>query len=532
MKKLLLFAVLACATQVSAQVLAPPIDFQSTTIPYTFTNFDGGNSTVINNPQVNGINTSSKVGQMVKSVGQIWGGSYLTMTNPIDFSVNKIFKMKVWSPAVGRKVLLKVENASNPAIYFEKQDTSNVANAWEELTFDFTAINTSNAYTKLVLIWELGTMGDGSANFTFLFDDIQLIMGPPPLQQIDLPVTFDISGVDYTMTDFGGNSHIITADPINPSNMVGKVTKGTTAALWAGTTIGTSNGFATPIPFTATSMIMTARVWSPDAGIPVRLKVENSTNPTISVETETLTTTSNEWETVVFNFANQAPGTAAINLASVYQKASIFFNFGTDGAAAGTKIYHFDDVAFGMPCTASSVENHSDCATNYSWNGINYSSSGTYTFSTQNAGECDSTATLNLTLLSNSSSTISATGLDTYTSPSGAIYAATGTYFDTIPNAAGCDSIITINLTMSFTGLDEFALQNVVISPNPATDQVMITVDESNLSKELIIMDQFGRIVFETETSLLNNVIDISSLEKGLYYVRLGEFKAGKLIKQ
>jgi hypothetical protein len=49
-----------------------------------------------------------------------------------------------------------------------------VAGGWEELTFDYSAINTSNVYDRVVLIFELGTPGDGSANFTFLFDDLRL----------------------------------------------------------------------------------------------------------------------------------------------------------------------------------------------------------------------------------------------------------------------------------------------------------------------------------------------------------------------
>ena len=52
------------------------------------------------------------------------------------------------------------------------------------------------------------------------------------------------------------------------------------------------------------------------------------------------------WETLTFNFANQAPGTAALNVAFNYNKVSIFFNFGVTGAAAGAKTYYFDDVAF------------------------------------------------------------------------------------------------------------------------------------------------------------------------------------------
>jgi beta-glucanase (GH16 family) len=55
----------------------------------------------------------------------------------------------------------------------------------------------------------------------------------------------------------------------------------------------------------------------------------------------------NDWETLVFDFANPAAGTPPLNLANTYNKVSIFFNFGVPGAVAGEKIYFFDDVAFG-----------------------------------------------------------------------------------------------------------------------------------------------------------------------------------------
>jgi hypothetical protein len=111
---------------------------------------------------------------MVKNAGQPWGGSYITLDNPIDFSTQKTFKMKVYSPRVGAKVLLKVENLTNGGISYEKEVTTTTANAWEELTFDFSGINATNSYQKVVLIFDNGTMGDGSANFTYYFDDIRL----------------------------------------------------------------------------------------------------------------------------------------------------------------------------------------------------------------------------------------------------------------------------------------------------------------------------------------------------------------------
>jgi hypothetical protein len=111
---------------------------------------------------------------MVKNAGQIWGGSWIGLAAPIDFSTKKTFKVKVFSPRVGAKLLLKVENQSDGGISFEKEVTTTVAGAWETLTYDYSAINTARTYQKIVLIFDLGTVGDGSANFTFLFDDITL----------------------------------------------------------------------------------------------------------------------------------------------------------------------------------------------------------------------------------------------------------------------------------------------------------------------------------------------------------------------
>jgi Secretion system C-terminal sorting domain len=77
------------------------------------------------------------------------------------------------------------------------------------------------------------------------------------------------------------------------------------------------------------------------------LKVEDATDPTRSCETDVTTTVANGWQTMEFDFANQAPGTAVLDLSYQFKKASIFFNFGVDGATAGEKTYYFDDVMFG-----------------------------------------------------------------------------------------------------------------------------------------------------------------------------------------
>jgi hypothetical protein len=317
-----------------------PLTFESSTLQYNFINFGGGNVTIIDNPNKTGINTTNKVGRMVKSPPEGWGGSVITLGAPIDFSANKVFRMKVYSPRVGARVLLKVENATNGGIFFEKEAATTVANAWEDLVFDYNAINTANSYQKIVLIFELNTVGDGSANFTFLFDDIRLTNQIPTVP-LTLPVTFDNAALNYAVTDFGGAATVNDVDPTNAANKVKKTTKPTGAASWAGTTIGAY--FTSKIPFTATETQMSIRVYSPAAGLRVRLKVEDHTNNGRSVETEAMTTAANTWETLVFDFANQSAGTAAMNLSYNYDMASVFFNFNVDGDG---KVFYWDDVQF------------------------------------------------------------------------------------------------------------------------------------------------------------------------------------------
>ncbi len=64
------------------------------------------------------------------------------------------------------------------------------------------------------------------------------------------------------------------------------------------------------------------------------------------METDAVTTKANPWETLTFDFANEATGTAELNLTYNYNRLIIFFNFGVTGAAAGAQTFYFDDVLF------------------------------------------------------------------------------------------------------------------------------------------------------------------------------------------
>jgi hypothetical protein len=339
-----------------------PVTFDSPNVAYGLLGFGGADdSTIVADPT----NPANQVGKVVKSAtAELWAGTTLTadgtrgFANKVPFTASATrMTVRVWSPDAGIQVRLKVEDRTNPGISVETEATTTEASAWQTLTFNFAnqaagtpPLNLANTYDKASIFFNFGVTGAAAGAKTYYFDDVAFggSAPPPPPPTSWSPITFDSSAVAYTLTGFGGaeDSTVVT-DPTDATNKVARVVKSGTAELWAGTTASTGPNFSVPaLPFTASNTKMTVRVWSPDAGIQVRLKVEDAADPTKSVETEATVTTSAGWQTLTFDFANQAAGTAALNLAYTYTKVSIFFNFGVTGAAAGAKTYYFDDVAF------------------------------------------------------------------------------------------------------------------------------------------------------------------------------------------
>lgn len=344
MKKWYVLLILMGGFQIaSAQSL--PFDFETSPTTGDFVDFDGGVANVVANPYPDPENNSSMVGQIIRNGGQVWAGSKIILSAPLDFSTNSSIEMKLYTSApVGTVVKIKLEYGTGA--FAEVDQLTTMTNAWETLSWDFTG--TPSQFNELVFMFDFGNLGDGTSTSTFYFDDVDQVFSGA---QIDLPVDFEGNSVNYTMTDFGGNFSQRESDFSDPSNNLVRVTKPMGAASWAGTTIGTPSGFATDIPLSLTESVMSVRVWSPTSGTPIRLKVEDSDDPTHTCETEVNTTIAMGWETLYFDFSNEAPGTSALSFGLAngwtYNMASIFFNFGTDGNTAGETTYYFDDVVFG-----------------------------------------------------------------------------------------------------------------------------------------------------------------------------------------
>lgn len=315
------------------QSLTLPITFESEVLNYSFYNFgpDQANGVpIVDNPDPNYVNSSDKVAKYTKPSGsEVWAGTFIVLDERIDFSTKRYIAVDVWSPIAGAPVLLKVENSGDNSIAFEKSVNTTVSGEWETLTFDLSGVDPSKVYDKLVLFFNMSTSGTGE---TYYFDNIRTVN--PSL--LSLPLTFESEILDYSFFNFGpdgadGVAIIANPDPsgVNTSDMVAEYTKPAGSQVWAGTFIELDE----QIDF-STQQKIRVDVWSPIAGAPVLLKVENSGDNTIAFEKTVNTTVTGEWETLTFDLSGVDPS-------KVYDKLVLFFNMNTSGTG---ETYYFDNL--------------------------------------------------------------------------------------------------------------------------------------------------------------------------------------------
>lgn len=154
---------------------------------------------------------------------------------------------------------------------------------------------------------------------------------------LELPVTFDDPEVEYLpMNDFGGLTTELGEDPEDSENTVAISTRAEGAQDWAGSAFT----LAEPIPFSEGSTTMTMMVYSPEAGININMKLEQSDG---SVDTELQATVSeaNTWEELTFDYADYFDG----NFEVEFDVIAIMPNFFPDGEP-GEQVFYWDNVDF------------------------------------------------------------------------------------------------------------------------------------------------------------------------------------------
>ena len=287
--------------------------------------FGNASAQVIANPDTTGDNTSANAIEFVKTSGaEVWAGVSFEPGYALDFDNHSTVTIKTWSPKVGATVRLKVENAADGGIFFEADATTTVANGWETLTWDFSAINTNNVYNKVVVFFDFGVTGDGS---TYYFDDVTLVgsvSSPPETVQ-------DFEGTVNALIPFGNAGAQVIANPDttgdNTSSNVVEFNKVSGAEVWAGVSFESD-----PLDFSNYTTV-SIKTWSPKVGAVVRLKVENAADGGVFYELDATTTVANAWETLTWDFSAIPAGT--------YDKVVVFFDFGNSGDGS---VYYYDEI--------------------------------------------------------------------------------------------------------------------------------------------------------------------------------------------
>ena len=325
-----------------------PIDFEDASLDYSFVDFGNVISIVVDNPDISDNNQSQRVGQSIKPANaEVWGGSYLELDDPIDFSSLVNLGVKVWSPQSGIIVKLKVENATNPDIFYESDLVVNSANAWEELNFDFSGADLTQEYHQVVIFFDFGNSGTDA---TYYFDDIKLVQSDSEVFE-----SFeDFEGAAPIFTEFGniGSTQVISnPNPggINNTNNTAQLDNAVGSEVWGGTFFELTNQV---IDFAGVKRIR-FKSYSPFEGKVVKLKLENA-DASVTHEVDMITSVANSWELLTYDFID-APD-------AQYTRVVVFYDFGNVGDGS---LYLFDEMEVGEGALVSTsppltIENFED----------------------------------------------------------------------------------------------------------------------------------------------------------------------------
>lgn len=150
------------------------LDFECEGPEYTFFGEKDGFLAIdyAENPATGGINDSEKVVEVIQSSDiEPWAGFFFDLSAKIDFSTYQDVKIKVYSPAAGQMVNLKIEDSADGSLSTETSVLTTVGNEWEELCFSFSTSD-SDKYDRFVLFFDF--QGPKDAETVHYFDDIIL----------------------------------------------------------------------------------------------------------------------------------------------------------------------------------------------------------------------------------------------------------------------------------------------------------------------------------------------------------------------
>jgi beta-glucanase (GH16 family) len=339
-----------------------PLIFEDRYFDYedAFTGFEGGSVTVVDNPDPDDVNRTSRVGRMVKDGGAFFGGAWFETERSFSFDEERNeITMKVWSPRADVPILVKLEQRDGNNEFEIVQHTT-TSQQWEKLTWDVGAAAYPYEWDVITLIFDFeeGQVGDGSDNFTWYFDDLDVFGAdldvpdaPGGILPVSLPVTFEDYHFDWgrVFTGFSGGEITVVENPhqdaINSSDWVGRMVKNR-GAFWGGAFMHVNRVFR----FDDANHTISMKVWSPREGVQVLMKVEQQ-NGVLEYEIAQPTTTSGEWEVMTWDMS----GAGFVNQWDII---TLIFDFqpGQIGDGSANFTWYFDDLVVNASTTPTSAE--------------------------------------------------------------------------------------------------------------------------------------------------------------------------------
>lgn len=151
--------------------------------------------------------------------------------------------------------------------------------------------------------------------------------------------------------------------------------------------------------------------------------------------------------------------------------------------------------------------------------------SGTFFLQATDEFGCQKKDTMNVQIFQPSDTIIIANALSSF-QLNGFTYSESGNYQQYLQNTFGCDSLITIELKIV---TDENSL---LISPNPSSNNILISLPSNFIGKKIAIYDFTGRIVFTQIINSENETISIAHYAEGAYFLRVEDLpKLATIIK-
>jgi hypothetical protein len=258
---------------------------------------------MVPNPDPSGINTSANVVEFLRGKdGDAWAGFYTTLSTPVDITANRYVHVWVWKPRISRTVF-KLERADGN---FEVASMSaqTQINAWEELVFDFGATAASGEYVKIVFFPDfpdgpVGLEEDIVIYFDHIYVNNDPAVGSAPVMVIEdyenIPLNLMKGGED----DMSNFTKVENPDKsgANLSDYVIKFHRDKDGVPWGG-------WFSATQVDVTTNKYMHAKVWKPRIS-PIKFKLEGGAAGTLEIASMNAQTETGKWVDYVFDFSSK-----------------------------------------------------------------------------------------------------------------------------------------------------------------------------------------------------------------------------------